>query len=213
MGGLANACDLSPRALYNHFKGKEDAFRETIRWNHEREIRRSWEASQWRLTEGGTAVDAIVAVLDARFGEARRDLELSPHSSELDLEAVRRCRDIVDEAAVEFQAGFAVVLTDLDKRSLLRLLPHQSAVGVAQLLTDGARGVNQTLPALPASTVVDRYRRMCEALLYGVTDRSAMLSRAVPQRRDTQADTVLVERTRPSRPPEVILHVRAEGGR
>lgn len=210
MGGLANACDLSPRALYNHFKGKEDAFCEATRWNQAREISCGWEAGKWRLADGGNASEAIVAILDARFGEACRQLETSPHSSELGVETYRRCRDIMDESAVEFHVGFAAVLTDLEKRGLIRLHPNQSAVDAAELLTDGARGVNQTLPNISSNALVDRYRRMCEGLLYGIADRTASQSLQTSPRREA-----LVEGTRPEglRPLRIETAARAEGTR
>lgn len=189
MGRLAESCDVTPRALYHHFKGKEDAFRETMRWNHEREIRRGWEAGRWSLADGGSAVDAIVAILDARFGEARRHLELSPHSSELNLEGFRRCRDVMEESAIAFQAGLAVVLTDLEQRGLLRLRRDQDALDAAQMLADGARGVDQTLPNLPADTLPERYRRMTEALVYGFADPATKPSRhGTPPRDDAAAE-------------------------
>jgi AcrR family transcriptional regulator len=169
---LADACDLTRRALYNHFSSKEDAFRGTIRWNHVREIRTGWEAGEAKLAEGGSALDVIVAILDARYGEARRYLELSPHSSDLNVEAFRRCRDILEESALVFQTGLAEVVVDLEKRDLLRLRPHQTASAAAQLIADGARGVNQTLPNQTASTLPERYRAMCEALMYGFAETS-----------------------------------------
>ena len=179
MSGLASACDMSPRALYNHFKGKEDAFREVFRWNHAREIRQGWEAGKWSLADGGGAVDVVVAILDARFGKSHRHLELSPHTSELNVEAFRRCRDIMEEFAIVFQAGFAVVLKDLEQRNLLRLRPTQTAYDSAQLLTDGAHGVNQPMPKSPANTLPTRYRRMCEALMFGFAEMPARTGRPV----------------------------------
>lgn len=171
MGRLAASCDLSARALYNHFKGKEDAFRATVRWGRERDIRRSWEAGESIVSNGGSAVDAIVAILTARFGDARQHLEVSPHASELKLEAVRRCRDVLEDSAVAFQDGFMAVLIDLERRNLLGFRAGETAVEAAQLLIDGARGMNQTLPLIKAATLPHRYRRMCEAILYGVAHR------------------------------------------
>ena len=212
MGGLANACDLSPRALYNHFKGKEDAFRETMRWNLDREMQRGWEAGQWIFMEGGSAIDVVVGILDARFGDARRNLETSPHASELNLEAFRRCRDIMEDAANAFQAGFALVIADLEKQNLVRLHPNQSTADAAQLLVDGARGVNQSLPNVPAPTLVERYRRMSEALMYGFADRAAFQqNRQVVPRRAASEEDGRTENLRASR-NMAAGHARAEGG-
>lgn len=178
MIGLADACNLTRRALYNHFSSKEDAFRGAIRWNHVREIRAGWQAGQAKLAEGGSALDVIVAILDARYGEAQRHLELSPHSSDLNVEAYRRCRDILEESAVVFQMGLAEVVVDLEKRDLVRLQPHQTAGAAAQLIADGARGVNLALPNQPANTLPERYRAMCAALIYGFAESSIVASAA-----------------------------------
>ena len=83
MIGLAKACDLSRRALYHHCRSKEDAFRAMLRWRHSREIEAGIEAGGRRIAEGGSAVEAIAAVFDARYGAARRDLERSPHALEI----------------------------------------------------------------------------------------------------------------------------------
>lgn len=194
MGGLARACDLTPRALYYHFKSKEDAFRETLRWNHVREIRNGWEAGRAKLSEGGDALDVIVAILDRRFGDARRNLERSPHASELNVEAFHRCREVIEESAAVFQAGLAEVLIDLEKRGLIRLRPNQTPVVVAQLLADGARGVNQTLPTRTASTLAERYARMCEALMYGFCELPASANRRVPTPRAAPAKRSMAAR-------------------
>ncbi|WP_158814917.1 TetR/AcrR family transcriptional regulator [Methylocapsa sp. S129] len=193
MGGLAKACDLTARALYYHFKSKEDAFRESIRWNHIGEIQRGWDAGRRKLARGGSAVEVIVAILDARFGETRRDLALSPHASELNFEAFHRCMDIIAQSAVVFQAGLAEVLADLEKRHLIQLRPNQTPADAAQLLADGARGVNQTLPNLPAATLPERYARMCDALLYGITEPAAKASRQAAARGDAPTDRASAE--------------------
>jgi len=170
MIGLAKACDLSRRALYHHFRSKEDAFREVLRWRHGFEIEAGLEAGARRIAEGAGAVEAIVAVFDARYGEARRDLEGSPHALEINREAFHRCHDIMSEAAASFQARLAAFLGEIAGRGLLRLKPGAGFEEVAQLLADGARGVNQTLPLRSSFNLSERYRRMCEALLYGCAE-------------------------------------------
>lgn len=170
MIGLAKACDLSRRALYHHFRSKEDAFREVLRWRHGFEIEAGLEAGAKRIAEGGDAVEAIVAVFDARYGAARRDLERSPHALEINREAFQRCHDIMSESAASFQSRLASFLGELAQRGLLRLKPGVGFEETAQLLADGARGVNQTLPLRSSFNLPERYARMCEALLYGCAE-------------------------------------------
>jgi AcrR family transcriptional regulator len=170
MIGLAKACDLTRRALYHHFGSKEEAFREMLRWRHIVEINAGFEAGERVLADGGSALDAIVAIFDARYGEARRDLELSPHASEINNEAFRRCRDVMANSAIVFQERLAMLLGDLTEKRLLRPRPGHGVVEIAQFLTDGARGVNQSLPPKPANTLPQRYRDMCAVILYGCAD-------------------------------------------
>jgi AcrR family transcriptional regulator len=170
MATLAQACDLTRRGLYHHFRSKEEAFRETIRWRHTLEIAAGLEAGERRLAASGTAVDAVAAILDARYGEARRDLERSPHALEINREAFRRCHDVMSDSAAAFQARIAEFLRLLEARGLLRLKPSVTPEQAAQWLADGARGVNQSLPQRPASTLPERYRAMCAALLYGCAE-------------------------------------------
>jgi len=170
MIGLAKSCDLTRRGLYHHFHGKEEAFREMLRWRHVIEINTGFEAGARALSEGGSALDAVVAVFDARYGAARRDLERSPHATEINDEAFRRCRDIMGSSAIAFQERLAGLLAELAERGLLRLRPGRGFDEVAQFLADGARGVNQSLPPKPASSLPKRYREMCAVILYGCAD-------------------------------------------
>lgn len=170
MIGLAKACDLSRRALYHHFRSKEDAFREVLRWRHGLEIEAGLAAGERRIAEGASVVEAIVAVFDARYGEARRDLERSPHALEINREAFHRCHDIMSESAATFQARLAAFLERLAARGLLRLKPGVGFDETAQLLADGARGVNQTLPLRSSFNLAERYFSMCQALLYGCAE-------------------------------------------
>ncbi|HXT09281.1 MAG TPA: helix-turn-helix domain-containing protein [Roseiarcus sp.] len=170
MIGLAKACDLSRRALYHHVRSKEDAFRAMLRWRHSREIEAGIEAGERRIAGGASAVEAIAAVFDARYGEARRDLERSPHALEINREAFHRCHDVMSESAAAFQARLAAFLGELENRNLLRLKPGADFAQVAQLLADGARGVNQTLPLRSSFDLAERYLSMCEALFYGCAE-------------------------------------------
>jgi hypothetical protein len=47
-----------------------------------------------------------------------------------------------------------------------------TSAGVAQLLADGARGVNQQRPAIPVSQLAERYRNLANAILYGCAERN-----------------------------------------
>jgi AcrR family transcriptional regulator len=170
MIGLAKACDLSRRALYHHFRSKEDAFREMLRWRHGFEIEAGLEAGGRRIAEGAGAVEAIAAVFDARYGEARRDLERSPHALEINREAFQRCHDVMSESAAVFQSRLTAFLERLADLGLLRPKPGVGLDAIAQFLADGARGVNQTLPLRSSFNLPERYLRMCEALLYGCAE-------------------------------------------
>lgn len=171
MGGMSKAADVSRRSLYNYVSNKEDAFREMIRWTHGVDIRAGLEAGRRVLAEGGDAVDVLVTIFDIRYGVQRRALGGSPHAQEINYQAFRRCYDIMVASAVTFQDEVAKVLTELAARGLLEINPAFSADDLAQLLSDGARGVNQTLPARPETTLPERYRRMVEAVLFGCAVR------------------------------------------
>jgi AcrR family transcriptional regulator len=170
MIGLAKACDITPRGLYHHFNSKQEAFREVIRWRHGVEIEAGFEAGERVLAAGGGVLDTIVAVLDGRYGETRRDLSRSPHASEINSEAFRRCADIMAQSAIVFQDRLAALLNDLAAQGLVRFRPDCTANAVAQLLADGARGVNQSLPPKPTDGLPERYRAMCAAILYGCAE-------------------------------------------
>jgi AcrR family transcriptional regulator len=167
MVGLAEACGVSRRSLYNYFSSKEEAFRGVLRWRHAQEIDAGLEAGRYAIAEGVSALDAIVAVFDARYGAARRDLERSPHALEINREAFRHAGDVMSDSAAVFHSRLGAFLEELAELGKLDLRSSFSPLEVAELLADGARGVNQTLPRRPASTLPERYRRMCEAVLYG----------------------------------------------
>lgn len=167
MVGLAKACDVTRRTLYNYFSSKEEAFRGMLRWRHAIEIEAGLDAGRRVLTAGGSTLDAVVAIMDVRYAEARRDLDRSPHAVEINYTAFRRCRDVMSSSATVFQDRVAELLAEMTARRLLRLRPGLTPEALSQLLCDGARGVNQTLPAQPASTLPERYRAMFQAILFG----------------------------------------------
>lgn len=167
MVALAMACGVTRRTLYNYFRNKEDAFRAMLAWRHDIEIAEGFAAGERVLAAGGSALDAIVAIMDVRYGAARRDLDKSPHAVEINYTAFRRCRDVMSRSATHLQARLAELLERLAEQGLLRLRPTVSTDDLAQYLCDGARGVNQSLPAQPAFGLPERYRRMFQAILTG----------------------------------------------
>ncbi len=64
---LAVACGFSRRALYYHYRNKEELFRDVIRYQNERAMYAGWTAGISALMEGESAVDVITAFLDTRF--------------------------------------------------------------------------------------------------------------------------------------------------
>lgn len=167
MVGLAKTCGVSRRLIYYYFHNKEEAFRAAIAWQHEHEIRAGLAAGAAVVNAHGTLVDALVAIFDTRYGATRRTLELSQHATELNYQAFRRCRDVMIRSAVIFQDGLAIFLDRAQAQGLFTLRDGLDMPHLAQLLSDGARGVNQTLPPRPALELPEGYRRMCEAILFG----------------------------------------------
>lgn len=174
MSGIAKVCGLTRRALYHHFSNKEEAFRFLLAHSNEVAIRDGMAAGRAMLAEGGDPVAVFATILDVRYGENRRRLALSPHAVEINDQAFRRARDLMVEAATTFQAELAELIAEMVERGLFRLRPTTTPADLAQMLADGARGVNQTLPPIPTSELPVRYRRMCEAILYGSVDRADM---------------------------------------
>ena len=70
MTELAVACGFSRRALYYHYRNKEELFRDVVRYQNERAMYAGWTAGMSVLMEGGDAIDVITALLD--IGSARR---------------------------------------------------------------------------------------------------------------------------------------------
>ncbi len=167
---LAKACGVTRRTLYNYFTDKAEAFRSVLRYRHALDIEAGLQAGARMIAEGGSALDAIVAIMDARYGEARRSLERSPHAVEINYSAFRHFRDVMAASAVAFQARLGAFLAELDKAGKLRLRPGLSPEHVAGLLADGARGVNQGLPPQPALSLAERYRPMFAAILFGCSE-------------------------------------------
>jgi AcrR family transcriptional regulator len=167
MTALADACGLTRRGLYHHFKNKDEVFRAIIvRGNQE-----AFESGEWAaramLARGGSALDVVAEWLDTRFGNVRRIVSSSPHGEEMNAMAFKIASDIMIEVSHETQAELVRLLDDLAARGLLRLRPGLTTQETAQLIGDGARGVNQARPPIPAGQIAARYRRIAEAVLYG----------------------------------------------
>jgi AcrR family transcriptional regulator len=170
MGGLAKLCDFGRRALYHHFSSKEEAFRFTLRWGGEVNIAAGMAAGRKMLEDGESAVAVITEIMDVRYGETRRKLSLSPHALELNDQAFRRGRDIMVEAAIDFQAKLADLLSEMQGLGLLRFKPETTPEALAQSLCDGARGTNQSLPPIPPDGLKGRYRQIIGAILFGAAE-------------------------------------------
>lgn len=172
MATLADACDVTRRTLYNHFHSKEDAFRGMLQWLHVREITEGLAAGREVIDAGGSVLDALVAVMETRYAVTRRGLETSPHAIEINYTAFRRFNDVISASAVSFQAELTRFLEELVAEGRLRLRPDITPAELTQLLADGARGVNQSLPAKPAVGLPGRYRAMYAVILRGVSEDS-----------------------------------------
>lgn len=167
MLALAPLAGVSRRTLYNHFANKEDAFRFIMRCDGDMAIEQSLKLAHEMLDAGAKPLDLFVAMMDARYAEVRRRLAASKHALEINEKAFRIGRDIQIEHATTFQDEVAVLIGDMQKRGVLTLKRGTSAADLAQMLCDGARGSNQTLPPIPIEKLPDRYRKVLGAILYG----------------------------------------------
>lgn len=167
MEKLADACDFSRRALYFYFSSKSDAFRATCKFRNDLALTTGFESGRKRWSEGADALDILASIINIRYGDTRRIANASPHVVELNAEVFTRCIDIVRDVAIYFEAELAAFISELRKAGLMRLRPGITAVALARALADGARGVNQRLPAVPPRELAARYRDMCRFVLYG----------------------------------------------
>lgn len=167
MVDLAKVCGFTRRSLYNYFSNKEEAFKASITYENAGHVRRGLEAGERVRHEGGSALDIFSEIMDVRYGFTRRLLNQSPHTVELNAEAFKRCRDSMIASAIEFQEALAKLLVDLEKDGLLRLTREIHPYRAAQMLADGGRAVNQSMPPPASKDLAGRYRDMCQAILYG----------------------------------------------
>lgn len=164
---LARACGFTQRALYYYFSNKEDAFRAMIAYRHGESVELALEAGRNVRAGGGSALDIIAEILNVRYGDTRRRLANSPHTVELNAEAFKRCRDLMIESAISFQADLERLIVDLQRSRMLKLNGRFTPAEIAQALADGGRAVNQALPPIPGEDYAARYRQMCAMVLYG----------------------------------------------
>jgi len=170
MIGLAKSVDVTRRTLYNYFSGKEEAFRFLIENVNRQAVEAGMAAGRAGLADGRDPVAIFVTILDTRYGRARRRLAASPHAVEINDQAFRRCRDVMIASAIAFQAELAGLIAEMQVEGLLRLKPDVGPADLAQLIADGARGTNQSLPPTDPDKLHLRYGSMVRALLYGATD-------------------------------------------
>jgi len=167
MLALAPLAGVSRRTLYNHFANKEDAFRFLMRCDGDMAIEKSLQIAREKLEAGAKPLDIFVALMDARYADNRRRFAASKHALEITEKTFRIGRDIQIEHATTFQDEVAVLIGEMQKRGVLALKRGTSPADLAQMLCDGARGSNQTLPPIPIEKLPDRYRKVLGAILYG----------------------------------------------
>ena len=183
MGELAEACGYTRRNLYNYFSNKEDAFRTLIAFTNSEQGRLGIEAGRRLFDRNANALEVVTEILVVRYATIRKLLSGSPHAGEINNEAFRLCHDIMVQSAGVFTNALKGVIVDLQKAGRLQLDAGISAAQLAQLLGDGVRGINQSLPPVAAEALPGRYRLMCQAILYGGAARSVAASRLKAARR------------------------------
>lgn len=173
MGGLAAACGYTRRNLYNYFSNKNDAFRALIQHTNLDQGRRGIEAGRALLAGNASALDVVTEILVIRYVTVRRRMNRSAHAVEINAEAFRLCHDIMIRSAAVFANALKNVIVDLERAGRLRLNAGVSPAQLAQLLGDGVRGINQSLPPVASEALPARYRQMCQAILYGSATATA----------------------------------------
>jgi AcrR family transcriptional regulator len=177
MERFAEACNFSRRALYFYFSSKPEVFRAIVRFRNELGLTTGFVAGRKRWSEGGNALEILADIINIRYGDLRRIAHTSPHVVELNAEVFRRCNDIVRDVAIYFENELAKLILELQRDGLLHLRAGVTAEQLAQALANGARGVNQRIPALAPEDLEQGYRDMCRFILYGGAEMPATQSR------------------------------------
>lgn len=172
MTKIAEGCGLTRRGLYHHFNSKEQLLRAMlVLSNNEARDAADW-AAQKAMARGAGPLDIVAEWLDNRYGETRRRVARSPGGEDLNRASFSIANDILIEVSRETHVRLAALLVELSRRGLLRLKPGRSATELAEIIADGARGVNQQRPPVPPGQIASRYRRIAEAILYGAAQEA-----------------------------------------
>lgn len=164
---LADGCGLTRRALYHHFRGKEEIFRAILIYANVEALAEADWAAQKAMARDASALEVVWEWLDARFGTTRRSLGRNPHGEDLNNTAFSLANDIMIEVSHETHARLGALLDQLAERGKLTLKSDFSVAHLAQVISDGARGVNQQRPPVPVAEFANRYRAITEAILFG----------------------------------------------
>jgi len=167
MAMLGEACGLGRRALYYHFRSKEDVFRGVMRHFNAKYLEAAEKVAEQGLERGDGAAEVVGAYLDARYGPTRRRLATSPHGREINDTGFRVGPDIMIEVAYEANLQVTNIIEALCASGRLRLRPGISSDIAAAMITDGARGVNQARPPIPEDEIAARYYAIANAILFG----------------------------------------------
>jgi AcrR family transcriptional regulator len=182
MEELAEACNFTRRALYFYFSSKAEAFRAIVLFRTEVAHSTGFAAGRKRWSDGGSALDILADIINIRYGDTRRLANASRHVVELNAEVFTRCIDIVRDVALLFEADLAKLILELQSAGMMQLRPDVTAEQLSEALANGARGVNQRLPAVAPQYLASRYRDMCRFVLYGCADMPTAGSRK-PQKK------------------------------
>jgi AcrR family transcriptional regulator len=182
MEKLAEACNFTRRALYFYFSNKAEAFRAIVLFRNEEALRTSFAAGRKRWSAGGNPLEIISEIINIRYGDTRRLGNASKHVVELNAEVFTRCNDIVRDVALVFEADLAKLIIEMQGEGLLQLRPDVTAEQLSQALANGARGVNQRLPAVAPDELANRYRDMCRFILYGCAEMTAATEARAPRK-------------------------------
>lgn len=167
MALLAELCGVTRRTLYYHYTSKEALFRDLLRTNNTAQLAAGDAAAAAALARGDGPVEVISLWLDVRFGKTRRDLAASPHGRELNDVAFRLATDLMIEVSHESNTRIATLVEAFRRQGRLSLRDGVDVARAARLIGDGARGVNQARPPVPANLMARHYREITEAILFG----------------------------------------------